>query len=81
MTNHWSLYFKTFQVSNNSFLHKKVNKIDTKNHLMLTTSNGETSPTAALPAIVLKAQNNEVKVNKKCALVNIFMQKLCLKGT
>ena len=68
MTNHLSLYFKTFQVSNNSFPVSYT-------HLTLTTSNGETSSTAALPAIVLKAQNKEVKVNKKCALVNIFMQK------
>jgi hypothetical protein len=41
---------------------------ETKNHRTLTINKGETSPTAALPAIVLKAQNNEVKVNKKCAL-------------
>ncbi len=41
---------------------------DTKNHLTLTINNGDTSPTAPLPAIVLKVQNNEVNVNRKCAL-------------
>jgi hypothetical protein len=40
---------------------------------MLTINKGDTSPTAALPAIVLNAQNIEVSVNKKCALVKNFM--------
>ena len=51
-----------------------VKIIDTKNHLTLTTNNGETSSTAALPAIVLKAQKSDVKVNKKCAFVRNFIK-------
>jgi hypothetical protein len=41
---------------------------------VLTISNGDTSPTAALPAIVLNAQKSEVSINKKCALVKIFIK-------
>ena len=47
----------------NSFLHNNVKIIATKNHLTLTIIRGDTSPTAALPAIVLKAQNNERFIN------------------
>ena len=48
--------------------------METKNHLTLTTNSGETSSTAALPAIVLNAQNNEVNVKRKCALVKMFIK-------
>ena len=47
--------------------------IETKNHLTLTINKGETSPTAALPATVLNAQNIDVSVNRKWGLVKIFI--------
>jgi hypothetical protein len=42
-----------------------VSIIETKNHLTLTINRGDTSPTAALPAIVLKAQKRDVSINNK----------------
>ena len=59
------------QVSINWFLHKIDKIIETKNHLTLTINKGETSPTAALPATVLKAQNIDVSVSRKWGLVKI----------
>ena len=53
------------QVFSNSFLHIIVRIIETKNHLILTMNSGDTSPTAALPAIVLKAQKRDVSINNK----------------
>ena len=39
--------------------------IDRKNHLTLTIRKGETSPTEALPAVVLNAQKIDVSVKRK----------------
>ena len=53
---------------------KKFKIIETNNHLRLTINNGETSPTAALPAIVLNAQKIEVNVKRKWGFVKIFIK-------
>ena len=65
MISHLILLLNIVHISFNWFLHKKVNIIETNNHLRLTINNGETSPTAALPAIVLNAQKIEVNVKRK----------------
>ena len=45
---------------------------------MLTIRKGETSPTAALPAMVLNAQKIEVSVKRKWGLVKIFINFLLI---
>ena len=54
---------KCLQVS--SFLHKSVKNIDTPNHLQETINNGDTSPTADLPAIALNPQKRAAIDSKK----------------
>jgi hypothetical protein len=65
ITSHFNCEFSIDQVLSNSFLHIMVRIIETKNHLKLTINRGDTSPTAALPAIVLKAQKRDVSINNK----------------
>jgi hypothetical protein len=76
---HLNLLLRINQLLYNSFLHIKVNIKATKNQRMLTIRRGETSPTAALPAIVLNAQNIEVKVSKKWALEKNFISTFKIK--
>ena len=74
MISHLILRLKIVHISFNWFLHKNDNIIETNNHLRLTINNGETSPTAALPAIVLNAQKIEVNVKRKWGFVKIFIK-------